>query len=107
MPAQHVDRPTQIIMHVARSFPLLRGKLHSSEYNPKEFRPEDLVKISRGWSTAEIHLRNFVLTMWNHGWAKDNGCVFDVFRALSCFDETNRNMLMKWLADPRFPGGYL
>jgi hypothetical protein len=105
MSTKTIPRSTNNILFIAHSFPLLKEKLQG--FHPNEFKPEQLVKISRGWSTSEILLRNFVLTAWCRLWAKDNGCLFDVFEALGTFDGTNREILLKWLNDPKFPGGYL
>ena len=107
MKTLHVDRSTQIIMHIACSFPLLKGKFYSYGYDPDRFHPQDLLAMSKGWSTSEIHLRNFVLTTWNPSWAKQKRCTFDLFEALSIFDETNRQVLLHWLNQPSFPGAYL
>jgi hypothetical protein len=93
-------RPTQVILHIARSFPTLACVLRN--YHPVRFHPQDLYDMSKGWSTSEIHLRNFVITVWSPVWAEKEGCSFNLFRALGCFDHTNREVLMKWLNDPCF-----
>jgi hypothetical protein len=105
MPTDIAHKPTQVILQIARSFPLLRSKLE--DYNPERFHPQDLYEMSAGWSTSEIHLRNFVLTSWSPVWAKQKKCTFDLIAALDRFDDTNRQILAKWIATQCFPSAYL
>jgi hypothetical protein len=88
-------------MTLARSFPCLERKLRW--WKTAHFDADDLYEMTGGWSTSEYHAAWFVLTVWNPGYAKNRGWIFDVVDAASSLDLVNRVPILKWIERPYYP----
>lgn len=45
----------------------------------------------------------FIASVWNPGYARENGWTFDVMDALSCWDSSMRAAFCAWAANPFWP----
>ena len=96
-----MERPTQIILRLARSFPCLERKLRS--WHPTEFDPDQFYEIMTGASHGEVLCALFVLNVWNPADARKIGWHFDFFDFAEVADAENRAALMNWLSAPEWP----
>ncbi len=93
--------PTEYILALARSFPCLKRKLQW--WHPKNFDAKIFHDMIGGWSSSERQAAYFVLTVWNPGYAREQGWTFDVVEAVSCLDPVNRAPILAWIAQPYYP----
>ena len=96
-----MDKPTQKILRLARSFPCLVAKLRN--WNPTEFDPDEFYVKFTGASHVEWLCALFVLNVWNPGDARQKEWGFDLFDFAGAADPDNRQALMNWLAQPDWP----
>lgn len=96
-----MDRATEKILRIARSFPCLEKKLQN--WHPTEFDPDQFYARMDGASHVEGLCALFVLAVWNPADARTKGWEFDLFDFAGAADPGNRRALMEWLANPDWP----
>ena len=96
-----MERPTDKILKLARSFPCLERKLCG--WNPAEFDPDRFYRMMSGWSHGEQCCAMFVLNVWCPSDAKAKGWTFDLMEFADVADSEHRMPLMQWLANPEWP----
>jgi hypothetical protein len=92
---------TQQILALARKFPLLREKFDSCDYHPTQFDPDELMRISKPWSTTERGLAEFIVSVWDPYYGKHHpDCVFRLAFVAGNLADENREVLAEWIRKP-------
>lgn len=96
------DTSEQIIEKVASTFPALR-KYPTLEPNGA-FNPYQYLKRveEMGAGSGATHAARFIANLWDST-ALPIERRFDLYRAIGCWDESNRAAFAAWVANPRRP----
>ncbi len=94
--------PSDYILALARSFPCLKPKLQWWR-SGQNFDANVFHGMIGGWSSSERHAAFFILSVWNPGYAREQGWTFDLVEAVSSLDLVNRAPILAWIATPYYP----
>lgn len=89
--------PREYITTLAKSFPCIRRLVPEPWDVQKFMAPINVV------STGERHAMLFVASVWNPGYAAEEGWRFDAIDALTSWDSANRAAFIAWAQKPYLP----
>jgi hypothetical protein len=103
LPDKREPTPDQIIFTLIKSFPCLAIKVRQWLARATEFDPDEFYLLFERASSGEVHCALFILNVWSHGYAVSKGWRFDLVAFMNCADGGNRQALLDWIANPRWP----
>ncbi len=103
------DNPTNYILALTQSFPCLKRKvnikacLEKSVHPEPSFDPDKFMAQLDCASDGELLCALFVVNVWNPGYAKQKGWVFNFFDFMGTADAGNREAFLAWAQNPVWP----
>ena len=94
-----MNNPKAYIVELARSFPCLR---HLVSEDPEQWDVDSFM-ASRGVSSGEWIIMQFVAQVWNPSYAKRKGWAFDLVGGFGRIDTKSQSVIVAWASNPRWP----
>lgn len=95
--------PTETILKIAHSIPVLSAKLKDIEYHPTKFNPRQFYEMMGPWSSGERISGLFVIHVWSPALLDEWGEPFVLQDAVQRLSPPQRDAIAAWVKNPILP----